>query len=67
MTSIAYIKQREAYLKAFYLHQSGCIDDAILFYSQSLTVGGEKFSDSRLRLEALEAIELIVSEKRALK
>ena len=66
MTSIAYIKQREAYLKAFYLHQSGIINEAILFYSQSLRVGGEK-SDSRLRLEALEAIELIVSEKRALK
>ena len=44
------------------MHQSGWINKALVYYSQSLTQGGA-FSQNRLRLKALEAIELIIREK----
>ena len=46
------------------MHQSGFANDALVYYSQSLTQGG-RYSQNRMRLNALEAIELIIREKKA--
>lgn len=43
------------------MHQSGQANEALDFYSQSLTFGGQ-YSQNQIRLKALEAIELIIRE-----
>ena len=62
VTTVEFCKQYESYCKGFYLHQCGFINEAVTHYSISLSIGGQ-FTDNRLRLMALEAIELIISEK----
>ena len=57
-----YCRQYEAYCKGFCLHQSGFIDEAVVHYSSALTAGG-RISNNRVRLAALEAIELVIREK----
>jgi len=57
-----YCQQYEAFCKGFALHLYGHVNDAIYFYSMSLQLGGT-YSQNRLRLMALEAIELIIKEK----
>ena len=44
------------------MHQSGYINKALVYYSQSLTQGGD-VSHNGMRRKALEAIELIIREK----
>ena len=62
VTPYEYCQQIESFLKGFVLHQSGHVNKAIIHYSQSLTQGGP-WSNNRLRLRALECIELIIKEK----
>ena len=65
VTSYEFCQQFESYCKGLCLHQSGYINEALVHYSQSLTQGGNK-SMNRMRLNALEAIELIIKEKKEL-
>ena len=62
VTPHEYCRQYEAYCKGFCLHQSGFIDEAVVHYSSALTAGG-RISNNRVRLAALEAIELVIREK----
>jgi len=57
-----YCRQYEEFCKGFFLHQSGKVKEALLCYTSSLDQGGV-YSDNRLRLESLEAIELVIREK----
>lgn len=57
-----YIRAYESYCKGLLLHQSGQIYEALIHYSQSLTMGGAQ-SQNKMRLRALQAIELIIREK----
>jgi len=50
-------------LKGFYFHSTEQINEALQFYTLSLTEGGES-SSNKLRLQALENIELIIREQR---
>ena len=64
VVSYEFCQQFESYCKGLCLHQSGFANDALVYYSQSLTQGG-RYSQNRMRLNALEAIELIIREKKA--
>ena len=44
------------------MHQCGFVNEALYHYSTSLSVNG-KYTDNRLRLVALESVELIIREK----
>ena len=62
VTPYQYCRQYEAFCKGFFLHQSGKVNEALLHYTFSLEEGG-KYSSNRLRLQCLEAIELVIKEK----
>ena len=64
VTTYSYCQQYEEYCKGFFFHNHGMVDQAIQHYSKSLMLGG-KYSQNCLRKSALEAIELIVKEKRS--
>lgn len=57
-----YCRQVMAYLKGFYLHQSGHVNEAIGQYASALAMSG-RHSNNRVRLMALESTELIIKEK----
>ena len=65
VTPWEFCRQFESYCKGLCLHQSGYINEALVYYSQSLTQGGH-YSQNKMRLNALEAIELIIGEKQEL-
>jgi len=51
-------------LKGFYFHSAGNIPEAMKWYTHSLHVTTDKHSVNFLRLQALENIEQIISEKK---
>ena len=57
-----YCEQYMAFCQGFCLHLYGHVDEALVYYSNSLQLGGE-YSQNRTRLMALESIELIINEK----
>lgn len=58
------IIQIKTYLKAYYFHTLGenRLDDALELYTKSLSIGGE-ICYNYLRLETLQSIEQILTEK----
>ena len=63
--SYNYLTSSLTLMKAIFLHQSYKVDRAMVCYSDSLKFGGAK-SFKKLRLDALEGIEQIITEKRKL-
>ena len=62
--SYSEIIQIKTYLKAYYFHTLGenHLDDALELYTKSLSIGGE-ICYNYLRLETLQSIEQILTEK----
>ena len=63
--SFSNLIQFKTYLKAYYLHTLGedRLDDALKLYTNCLSIGGE-ICYNYLRLETLQSIEQILTEKK---
>ena len=62
VTPYSFLRQFESYLKGLYLHQSGFVNEALINYTNALCEGGH-YSVNQMRLNSLEAIDLIIREK----
>ena len=65
VVSYKFVRQYESYCLGVLLHSGGYINEALRCYSSSLQNGGKQ-SNNLVRLQALQAIELIIREKQQL-